>query len=363
MLQSNSIEKRPYLIAGPCSAESRQQVLTCAKLLADSGKIDAFRAGIWKPRTRPGQFEGMDTKGLKWLSEVKERFGLPTITEVATSKHVEQILNAGIDMVWIGARTTSNPFSVNEIALALKGVDIPVFVKNPINPDLQLWIGAIERLINVGIKQITAIHRGFFPYEPTSLRNIPKWEIAIELKTYMPELPIFCDPSHIAGIVGKIPEIAQYALDIMMDGLMVEVHPNPSKAKTDVLQQLSPVEYIKMIDNLNFRHQSTDITHSKIDKWRLQIDSIDLQILELLGKRFAISEQIAIEKKALSFAPFQLERWRKIIKTRLEYANKIGLNENFVNTILQIIHRESINIQNQLMSSNGKEREGKHKKN
>lgn len=350
MTVTTPIQQRPVLIAGPCSAESREQVLNCAEQLYKSGKADIFRAGIWKPRTRPSQFEGIETEGLKWLAEVKEIYGLPVITEVATAKHVEQILKAKIDMVWIGARTTSNPFSVNEIASALKGVDIPVFIKNPINPDLQLWIGAIERIANAGIKHITAIHRGFFPYEPTTLRNIPKWEIVIDLKTHLPLLPIFCDPSHIAGITDKILEIAQYALDIMMDGLMTEVHPNPSKAKTDALQQLTPAEYIQLIENLKFRNRSSNTFRSKIDKYRLQIDSIDMQLLELLGKRIAISEQIAIEKKILSIAPFQLDRWRTIITTRLEYAKKVGLNEDFVNNILQIIHNESINIQNRLMS-------------
>jgi len=340
---------RPYLIAGPCSVETKEQLFECAKSLVETGKIDVFRAGIWKPRTRPGNFEGTDIQGLIWLSEVREKYKIPVITEVATPKHVEKVLTANIDMLWIGARTTSNPFSVNEIAQALKGVDIPIFVKNPTNPDLQLWIGAIERLENVNIKQIAAIHRGFFPYEPTTLRNIPKWEIVIELKTLMPDLLIFCDPSHISGSTEKIAEISQYALDIMMDGLMIEVHPEPSKAKTDAKQQLSPLEYSSIIDNLSYRNQFEDTIPSNLEKWRLQIDSIDFQLLELLGQRHEISKKIAAEKKILNYAPFQIERWKTIIKTRQEYACKLGLSEEYVSKLLQIIHKESINIQNQQM--------------
>jgi chorismate mutase len=341
---------KPFIIAGPCSAESRSQMLRCASELQKTGKIDVFRAGIWKPRTRPGQFEGTGTKGLEWLSEIKKTFNLPVITEVATAKHVEKIVEAGIDMIWIGARTTGNPFSVHEIAESLRGVNIPVFVKNPSNPDLELWMGAIERFMRIGITNIAAIHRGFFPFEPTAYRNIPKWEVPIELKTRMPDLPILCDPSHITGNRHSISEIAQYAFDIMMDGLMIEVHPNPDEAKTDAQQQLSPDEFGKIIDKLHIREQTENTQPNQLERMRLQIDSIDQQLIELLGKRFEISRKIAQIKKEQNLAPFQLKRWRNMIDSRIRFAEKAGINPNFVMQLLQSIHKESIAIQNSIMN-------------
>lgn len=341
--------KRPLIIAGPCSAESRTQMMNCAQQLRETNQATIFRAGIWKPRTRPGQFEGSGDEGLKWLLEVKQTFNFPVITEVATTKHVEKVLKAGIDMIWIGARTTSNPFSIHEISKALEGVDIPVFVKNPANPDLDLWIGAIERFKNAGIRQIAAIHRGFYPYEPTKYRNIPKWEVPIELKTRIPDLPILCDPSHIGGARANILEVAQYAYDIMMDGLMIEVHPNPDVAKTDSKQQLTPKEFGEVMSNLIIRVQGDLNPPSQLERMRMQIDSIDQQLIDLLGKRFDISRNIANYKKDLNLAPFQLKRWRSIIDSRKLQAKNIGINPDFIMKLLQSIHKESIAIQNEIM--------------
>ncbi len=341
---------KPIIIAGPCSAENRKQMLQCASELQMTGKINVFRAGIWKPRTRPGQYEGSGIKGLEWLSEIKKTYHLPVITEVATAKHVEKILEADIDMIWIGARTTGNPFSIHEIAESLKGVNIPVFVKNPSNPDLELWLGAIERFMQAGVTRIAAIHRGFYPFEPTIYRNIPKWELPIELKTRMPNLPILCDPSHITGNRRSIGEISQYAFDIMMDGLMIEVHPNPDEAKTDAQQQISPKEFSQIMEKLKIRGQTESSKPTQLDRLRLQIDSIDQQLIELLGKRFELSKKIAHFKKEQNLAPFQLTRWRGIIKSRKQQAEKVGINPQFVMQLLQSIHRESIAIQNAIMN-------------
>lgn len=339
------------MIAGPCSAESPEQLEQCAQGLLETGKIDAFRAGIWKPRTRPGQYEGTGTIGLKWLVDIKTKYGLPVITEVATAKHVEKVLHAGIDMVWIGARTTGNPFSIHEIAESLTGTDIPVFIKNPSNPDLELWIGAIERIARAGISKIAAIHRGFYTFEPTTYRNVPKWEIPIELKTRLPEIKIICDPSHIAGNRSLLHEISQYAFDIAMDGLMIEVHPYPEAAKTDAKQQITPRAYEQLVNKLKFRSHTE---HSKIDTLemlRLQIDSIDHQLLELLAKRFEISKKIGIYKKKQNLATFQLKRWRNILESRKELASKMGICPDFTVGLLKAIHNESIAIQNKILNS------------
>ena len=351
MTNENNLFKlnNPFIIAGPCSAESRDQMLNCARDLKTTNQVTVFRAGIWKPRTRPVQYERAVDKVLEWLLDVKEQYKMPVITEVATTKHVEKILKAGIDMIWIGARTTSNPFSIHEISRALEGVDIPVFVKNPANPDLDLWIGSIERFKNAGIKQIAAIHRGFYPYEPTKYRNIPKWEVPIELKTRIPDLHIICDPSHIGGLRTSIFEIAQYAFDIMMDGLMIEVHPDPDNAKTDAKQQITPIEFGQIMTNLHIRKQSDSNKPNHLDRLRIQIDSIDQQLIELLGKRFDVSRNIAQYKKELNLAPFQLKRWRSIIESRKLQAEELGLNPEFIMRMMQMIHKESIAIQNEIM--------------
>ncbi len=364
MTQNNELFNRnkPLIIAGPCSAESREQMFECAEALAKTGKVDAFRSGVWKPRTRPGQFEGLGETALQWLTEIKQQFNLPVITEIATPQHLEKCLKYGIDMLWIGARTSGNPFSINEIAEALRGVNIPVFVKNPPNPDLELWIGAIERIKNSGIRTIAAIHRGFYPYRTSIYRNIPQWEIAIELKIRYPDLPILCDPSHIAGDHSRIFDVAQYAFDIMMNGLMIEVHPNPEVAKTDALQQITPQRFNEIMNLLQVRNQTSNSTPSVLDQYRMQIDSIDYQLIELLGKRFEISYKIAEFKKQNRLAPFQINRWKQIIETRQRQAEAVGLNPDFILQLLQCIHKESISVQNRHMQNSTPQSEDPNKK-
>lgn len=345
---------QPLLIAGPCSAETEEQVLETARDIAKIEAIKVFRAGLWKPRSRPGTFEGAGDKGLKWLSRVKKETGLLTTVEVATPLHVEKALTGGVDMLWIGARTTSNPFSVEQIAQALKGVDIPILVKNPVNPDLELWIGTLERLNRVGITKLAAIHRGFYPYEKTRLRNIPKWELAIDLKSKIPNLPIICDPSHIAGLASFVPEIAQKALNLSMDGLMIETHCNPSKALSDAKQQITPAQLDQMLKNLVFRSPSSlnsefvDI----LEQLRNKIDSLDQQMVDLLAQRMRIVEEIGTYKKNNNVSVFQLRRWENILKSRIEYGKRLGLEEDYIKNLLQLVHKESIRKQADILNRN-----------
>jgi len=344
----NTKENNKFIIAGPCSAESLEQLLEVARQLSQTNKVSLFRAGVWKPRTRPDSFEGIGNKALKWLKEVKAQTNLSTITEVASPAHVDACLTNGIDALWIGARTVSNPFSIQEIANSLKGVDIPIFVKNPINPDIQLWIGAIERLANVGVKKIAAIHRGFYPFEKSNLRNIPKWELAIELKTFFPDIPIITDPSHIAGKVSYIKEIAQYAYDLSFDGLMLEVHHDPSNALSDSQQQITPNEFISIINSLLLKNVSINNFENYINNYRAQIDSIDYQMLKLLLNRMEIVKKIGYLKKENNIAVFQLSRWKDILKSRINAAETDGLNKEFIYKLLELIHKESIKIQSDL---------------
>lgn len=344
----------PLLIAGPCSAESEQQVLETALALAANGRVKVFRAGIWKPRTRPGGFEGAGEKGLKWLKLVKEETGLAVATEVAMPQHVELALENGVDMVWVGARTSANPFLVDQLASALAGANIPVLVKNPVTPDLELWIGAIERLWRSGINRLAAIHRGFYPYERSRLRNIPKWEIAIDLKSRIPSLPVICDPSHIAGTASLVPEIAQRSIDLSMDGLMVEVHPNPSVALSDARQQLTPAAFNSMISGLTF-HSVTSTNYEFTDfleQVRNKIDSIDQQIIELLANRMRLVEQIGEYKRTNNVTIFQLRRWEKILESRIECGKKLGLDEEYIKSLLQLVHKESIKKQAEILRGN-----------
>ena len=338
------------IIAGPCSAESENQVLQTAKKLEKLKQVKVFRAGIWKPRTSPNNFQGVGEIGLNWLKKVKSQTHLLTTTEVANAHHVEAVLKSeAVDILWLGARTVTNPFSVQEIAEALRGVDIPVMVKNPLHPDLKLWLGAIERLYKVGIDKLAAIHRGFYPFNSHKLRNIPKWEIPINLKTLVPSLPIINDPSHIAGQREFIPEIAQKALDINLNGLMVEVHINPDQAKSDAKQQLTPEQFAKLLDSLNFRNQDYTTEYlNHLEAYRHQIDSIDYQIIELLAQRFEIVKKIGVYKNLHNIPLFHLERWQEIIETRSDFAKKLGLDENFIKFFLDIVHKESINIQSKL---------------
>lgn len=339
-------------IAGPCSAESEEQMLKTAKEIATLAKVNVFRAGIWKPRTRPGNFEGVGEKGLKWLQQVKKETGLLTTVEVANPEHVDLAIKYNVDILWIGARTTSNPFSIQELADHLKGYDKPVMVKNPINPDVNLWLGALERFHKVGINKLAAIHRGFFPFEATTLRNIPKWEVPIELKSICHNLPIICDPSHIAGNTEYIPEIAQKALDLNMDGLMIETHYNPSLALSDMNQQLSPVQLGNLLDTLIFRRTTTkDLDFASIlETSRDQIDSIDKQMLELLSQRMNVVEEIGKYKSKNEVTILQLRRWEKIMSTRIKLGKKLGLSEDFVKKLLQLVHKESIQRQTEVMN-------------
>lgn len=338
----------PFIIAGPCSAESEKQVLDTARAIAATGRVKVFRSGIWKPRTRPNTFEGYGDEALRWLSQVKAQTGLFTITEVASPKHFEAVLKHGIDMVWIGARTTSNPFSVQELVEAMKGTNIPVFVKNPVTPDINLWIGAIERLLSSGIHKLAAVHRGFYPYEPTTLRNIPKWEVAIELKSHFHDLPVLCDVSHIAGDSKLIAEVAQEALNLNMNGLMIETHINPVAALSDANQQITPGALSDLLEHLVFKSDTTDNEEflGQIEAFRRQIDSIDAQLIELLGQRLEIAHRIGVYKQKNNVTILQLRRWEKIMETRLRHGKKLGLSAGFVMKLLQLVHKESIRVQN-----------------
>ena len=343
---------KPGLIAGPCSAESEEQMLETAKNIAAFYPNSIFRAGIWKPRTRPNTFEGVGDIGLEWMKLVKEQTGLLTATEVATADHVEKCLKAGIDILWIGARTTVNPFSVQAIADALRGVDIPVFVKNPIYPDLQLWLGALERVNSAGIKKLAAIHRGFHSYDNGPFRNSPKWELAIELKATCPELPVFCDPSHIGGTPELIPYLSQKAMDMDMDGLMIETHRNPSVALSDAKQQVTPYELKEIISDLQIRSASIENLElqSKLEELRCIIQKLDNELLELLAKRMAISTQIGEYKRNNNVTILQVTHWKKLIEESFLNAESLGLPKDFVKRLYQLIHDESIRRQTDVMN-------------
>jgi len=343
------IHKKPYLIAGPCSAESENQLLTIAK--AVEGTADVFRAGVWKPRTKPNSFEGIGKDALSWLKTIQQETNLKVVTEVATAKHVELCLESGVDMLWIGARTTVNPFYVQEIAEALRGVDIPVFVKNPIHPELGLWLGAFERLHKVGVKQLAAIHRGFYSYEKVAFRNDPKWEIPIKLREEIRDLPIICDPSHIAGKSALIEDIAQTAMDINLDGLMIETHHNPSVALSDAEQQVTPIELNSIMNNLVLRDTKLRDEEFKgqLLNFRNQIDNFDTKIIELLNNRKQVVEHIANFKNENRLTIFQIERWFEILNTRKENANLLGVDEQMVEEIFALIHKYSILTQTKIM--------------
>jgi len=347
--------KKKIIIAGPCSAETEEQVLNTAIEIAKIHEVSIFRAGIWKPRTRPGSFEGVGEIGLKWLKKVKEKTGLLICVEVATVEHVNFCKNNkdSVDILWIGARTTVNPFSVQELANALANCSKPVMIKNPVNPDLNLWIGAIERIYKVGIRKIAAIHRGFSAFEPTKFRNIPKWEIPIELKLQFPNLSIINDPSHIAGKREYIFEIAQYALDLNMGGLMIETHINPQTALSDAKQQLTPVNLAKLFNKFEYRLGENNNPNyiNNLEQFRLKIDSIDHQIIEFLAYRMEIVENIAKYKANNNVSIFQIKRWREIISDRLKFAEEYNLNKNFVKKLLELVHTESIKKQKKVFNS------------
>jgi chorismate mutase len=343
---------RPLIISGPCSAETESQTITTCKQLAATGKVHALRAGIWKPRTRPGQFEGVGEVGLQWLMAARHETGLPVTTEVATAAHVDACLKAGVDILWVGARTTVNPFSVQEIADALKGVDIPVMVKNPVNPDLELWIGALERLNKAGITKMAAIHRGFSSFDKGPFRNAPMWELAIELKTRVPELDIICDPSHITGARDLISFVSQKGLDLDMAGLMIESHITPDAAWSDAKQQVTPANLSKILDGLIVRQASSDNKNFKdtLTTLREKIDQLDDDIMHKLAERMKISEKIGQYKKENNVTILQVSRWEEIIHTRVAMALAMGISEGFSKEFLKLIHNESIQIQTKVMN-------------
>lgn len=349
---TNAIKsKRPYVFAGPCSAETEEQVIQICTQIADKGLADALRAGIWKPRTRPDSFEGVGEEALPWLVEAGKITGLPTTTEVANKTHVELALKAGIDILWIGARTTVNPFAVQEIADALKGISIPVMIKNPVNPDVDLWLGAFERMEKAGINDLVAIHRGFSVYKHEKYRNVPNWELPIALKEQIPELPIICDPSHITGNRNLLLEVSQKAMDLNFDGLMIETHPNPDKAWSDAAQQVTAEGLEIILKNLVLR--SKNVKHdilAELEKMRSMTAALDDRIFFLLAERMKISEDVGQFKRANNITILQQEHWTKIIANRLNTSDDNGLSAKFIRQIMDAIHQESIRHQENVMN-------------
>ncbi|WP_226390933.1 bifunctional 3-deoxy-7-phosphoheptulonate synthase/chorismate mutase type II [Penaeicola halotolerans] len=344
--------KNPFVIAGPCSAETREQVLETTAQLAQKG-IHTIRAGVWKPRTRPNNFEGVGEKAMPWLVEAKERYGVKFAVEVANPKHVEVCLKNGIDVLWIGARSTVNPFTVQEIADALTGVDIPVLIKNPINPDLALWMGAIERVYNAGIRKLGAIHRGFSSFQNTTYRNAPMWQIAIELKTKLPQLPLICDPSHMGGKRELIQPLAQMSLDLNYDGLIIESHITPDLAWSDASQQVTPDRLAEILSALKTRQITVDNVEyqSQLEIIREQIDEADREILEAISRRMRLVEKIGYYKKANNVAALQMDRWHEIFSSRPEWARALQINPNFIEELYRLIHDESIKKQTDILDS------------
>ena len=344
---------KPVIIAGPCSAESEKQVLETAHKLKKHKNL-IFRAGIWKPRTRPNSFEGAGEKGLKLLQLAKKETGFKTTTEVAKAAHVSLAIKHEIDILWIGARTTGNPFAIQEIAEALKGINIPVMVKNPINPELNLWIGAIERLKDAGIENIAAINRGFFAYENSKYRNTPQWQITVDLKRKFPTIPIICDPSHISGKSNLIYEVAQKAMDLNYDGLMIETHIDPANALSDSQQQITPQKLDEILENLVIRSFETDNKNFKasLNQLRIQIDDLDIELIDVLKRRMELVEKIGIHKKENKVTILQNKRWAEMLVKRSQYGKKNGLSEVFIQQLLKAIHQESIDKQNSIMNNN-----------
>ena len=340
--------ERPIVIAGPCSAETEEQVMTTAKQLAANG-IKILRAGVWKPRTKPGGFEGNGWKALPWLQRVKEETGMLLATEVATPQHVEMALEAGIDILWVGARTTANPFAVQELADSLKGVDVPVLVKNPVNPDIELWIGAMERINGAGVKRIAAIHRGFSSYDRKIYRNLPMWQIPIELNRRIPKLPLFCDPSHIGGRRDLIAPLCQQAMDLGMEGLIIESHCDPDSAWSDAKQQVTPDILSYILNLLVIRDES--VTTENITELRKQIDSIDNDLIELLAKRMRVAREIGQYKKEHKMTVLQSKRYSEIIDKRGAQGALCGISPDCMNTIFEAIHEESVRQQMEILNN------------
>ncbi|NOZ07409.1 MAG: bifunctional 3-deoxy-7-phosphoheptulonate synthase/chorismate mutase type II [FCB group bacterium] len=346
------------IIAGPCSAETEMQTIKTARELSKIG-IKIFRAGIWKPRTRPGNYEGAKSAGLPWLKRVKKETGMLVCTEVATPLHVFEALKYGIDMLWLGARTTANPFAVQEIADAIKGVDLPIFIKNPINPDLELWIGAVERIRSAGITQLAVIHRGFSTYRKYKYRNDPHWQLPLELKRRYPDLTILSDPSHISGRRSLISEVSQQAMDLDFDGLMIETHINPDEALSDARQQITPNRLREILESLIIRKPGESIkNHLTLEKLRSEIDQMDAELLELLGKRMSVSDKMGLYKKENNLTIFQPQRYSEIMSERSQEGLSKGLSSEFTEKLFKSIHEESIRHQETIMTKRSRSAKG-----
>lgn len=341
---------QPLIIAGPCSAESENQMLETARRIKESGaNVPVFRAGIWKPRTKPNGFEGVGVIGLNWLKKVKEEYGFKTATEVANTHHVFAALEAEVDILWIGARSTVNPFTVQEIAEALQETDKPILVKNPVNSDLALWIGAMERLVGQGITNIGAIHRGFSSYQKTKYRNIPNWQIALDFKNQFPNIPMIVDPSHICGNRTGLADVAQEAMNVGYSGAMIETHCSPDEAWSDAAQQITPEVLSDLISNLKTRKSDISGYENEMGKYRTLISDIDFNVIELLSQRMKISEKIGNMKKENNIAIFQPERWKEITEYAGQKAEETGMSKYFIEKIFKAIHEESIEVQNNVM--------------
>ncbi len=339
----------PLVIAGPCSAESEAQMLETARRIKESGaNVPVFRAGIWKPRTKPNGFEGVGVIGLNWLKKVKEEYGFKTATEVANAHHVFAALEADVDILWIGARSTVNPFTVQEIAVALRGTNKPVFVKNPVNPDLALWIGAMERLLGQGIENLGAIHRGFSSYQKTKYRNTPNWQIALDFKNQFPNIPMIVDPSHICGNRTGLASIAQEALNVGYQGMIIETHSNPDEAWSDASQQITPEVLADLLANLQIRNTDISGYEEDLGKHRTLISDLDFQLIELFSQRMKIAEKIGTIKKQNNIAIFQPDRWKEITEYASQKANETGMSQEFIEKVFKAIHEESIEVQNKL---------------
>jgi chorismate mutase len=345
--------KKPLVIAGPCSAETEEQIMKTALELKAIGKVDILRAGIWKPRTRPGNFEGVGSVGLPWLQKAKLATGLPFAIEVATAKQLEDALLHNTDMIWIGARTTANPFSVQEVADALYGVSIPVMIKNPTNPDLELWTGAVERVLKAGVEKVALVHRGFSSYGDTAFRNAPMWQLALEMKRRFPELPFIIDPSHICGNRHLLQEVTQSAIDLDYDGLIIESHITPDEAWSDAKQQITPLRLQEMLNAIIWRKEQvkSPVVHEQLEKLRRQIDRLDDELLQLLHHRMQISEQIGFYKKEHEITILQTERWNQILERVCRNGATTGLSEEFIKKYFDAIHLESIKHQDAVMNN------------
>ncbi len=340
---------KPFIIAGPCSAESEFQMLeTVGRIKKSGAEISVFRAGIWKPRTKPNGFEGVGEIGLSWLKKVKEEFGYKTATEVANAHHVSAALKAEVDVLWIGARSTANPFTVQEIAEALKGTEKTILVKNPVNPDLALWIGALERLLKQNVKNLGVIHRGFSTYQKTKYRNIPNWQISLDFKNHFPDIPMLIDPSHICGNRTGLSGVAQDALNLGYDGIMIETHCNPDEAWSDAPQQITPEVLAKLIQNLQIRNSDISRFDDEMGRYRTLISDLDFQLIEILSQRMKVSEEIGNLKKENSITIFQPERWKIITEYSTQKAGETGMSQEFIEKIFKTIHEESIEVQNNI---------------